>query len=704
MPGSLFNANREEIGEQLERILSSKGFRQAPRVRELLRFVVAQSLDGNETILKETTIGVHVFGRDPSYDTSKDSVVRTTAARVRQRLAAYYETTGRGDLWIISLPDEGYVPRISPAAPAPAPDAAYQAPHPVQPKRSISRKALVAITLILTACSLAFRAWTGRKPVVIAAIPLTHDGLPKVGPIVTDGSRLYFQELIGTQHVPSSTPMGGGAVTHVDIPNLLGPVVLDFSNESREFLLYNDSWPGEGGLWTWTPGSAPAPLNTNGVGAWIPPSHFARVFAGELRIMETQDPGVSRLVAVPGMVQSPHWLPLRHQLRFTVGDLSQEKYSLWELDGINGTPKPLPDYPPNARNGTWAANGRLFVFQSSSNPADRSGDLWAADETTLSLFGKNAKPVRLTQGPIDYSSPVPDADGKAVFAIGTLEEMELVRYDSASGEYLPFLPGVSGTEPDFSRSNGWVTYSAYPDRTLWKARSNGSGAVQLTFPPMIAVQPHWSPDGSQVAFMGQVPGKHWRIYLVPSAGGAPREATDFPVEQGVPTWNPDGKQIVFGERRMARPDSEMELHILDLSTKRVSTIPGSKGAWTARWSPNGNFIAATSTDVHRLLLFDCRSQAWRTLISLKAVDDPVWSADSAYLYFFGIQAPKTSDDPHGPSAIYRVDLRTMKIETAVDLSRSSPIGFPWNGLAPDGTPIAARPRSIQEIYKLTLQY
>ena len=611
--------------------------------------------------------------------------MRTTAARVRQRLSAYYETTGRGDRWIVSLPDEGYIPRISPAAPAPAPEAVYPAPHTVRPKRSISRKALAAIvTLVVIACSLAFRTWTGRKPVVIAVIPLTHDGLPKAGPLVTDGARLYFQELIGAQNLASSTPMGGGAVTHIDIPNLLWPVVLDFWSGTRQFLIDNHYAAGEPSLWTWTPGSPPAPLNVYGEGAWISPSLLAQVLAGELRITETQRPGVPRMVAVPGSALSPHWLPLRHQLRFTVADLSQEKFGLWELDGPNGSPKPLPDYPPNARNGTWSADGRLFVFQSSSNPSDKSGDLWAVNEATPSLFGKNARPVRLTQGPIDYSYPVPDADGKSIFAIGTLEEMELVRYDSASGEYLPFLHGVSGTEPDFSRSNGWMTYSAYPDRTLWKAQSNGSGAVAIDFP---------SDDcGAAALVAGWISS---RIY-----GTSPRKAL-ADLSGSERRRRAAGGDGLSGRARRPYLESRRQTDRLrrakDGSAGRRNGIapsgpshqarfynPGSKGAWTARWSPNGNFIAATSTDVHRLLLFDCRTQTWRTLISLKAVDDPVWSADSAYLYFFGIQAPQASDDPHGASAIYRVDLHTMKIERVVDLCvprRSASRGMAWRRTA-----------------------
>ena len=53
----------------------------------LLRYVVEQTLSGNEENLKERTLGVEVFRRSPDYDTNLDPVVRLSAGEVRKRLA-----------------------------------------------------------------------------------------------------------------------------------------------------------------------------------------------------------------------------------------------------------------------------------------------------------------------------------------------------------------------------------------------------------------------------------------------------------------------------------------------------------------------------------------------------------------------------------------------------------------------------------------
>jgi hypothetical protein len=76
--------------------------------------VVEHALDGPAESLKERSLGVEVFGRDPNYDTSQDPVVRSTAGEVRKRLAQYYLEPGRLDEIRITLPPGSYSPEIHP--------------------------------------------------------------------------------------------------------------------------------------------------------------------------------------------------------------------------------------------------------------------------------------------------------------------------------------------------------------------------------------------------------------------------------------------------------------------------------------------------------------------------------------------------------------------------------------------------------------
>src|SRR5437667_6532704 len=115
------------VRTQLEKILSSPGFVRNDRLSKFLRFVVEQQLEGKAVDLKESLVGIEVFGRTPGYDSRQDSVVRTEAAKLRDRLSTYYAGEGAADPVVIELPKGGYSPVFrQPEAPdeiaAPRPD------------------------------------------------------------------------------------------------------------------------------------------------------------------------------------------------------------------------------------------------------------------------------------------------------------------------------------------------------------------------------------------------------------------------------------------------------------------------------------------------------------------------------------------------------------------------------------------------------
>jgi hypothetical protein len=103
---------RAEIQAQLERILANPLFKNSKRYPTLLRYVVERTLDGHPGELKERTLGIEVFGRDPDYDTNLDPVVRTTAAEIRKRLAQYYQEPNHETEPRIDLPLGSYAARF----------------------------------------------------------------------------------------------------------------------------------------------------------------------------------------------------------------------------------------------------------------------------------------------------------------------------------------------------------------------------------------------------------------------------------------------------------------------------------------------------------------------------------------------------------------------------------------------------------------
>jgi len=111
--GATAEVSAEAIRAQLELLVRDDVFRSSKRSVAFVRYVVEQTLNGSADQIKERTIGVEVFGRDPSYDTNLDHIVRTAATELRKRLATYYvDEKHRSELRMGLVPGS-YIPRFT---------------------------------------------------------------------------------------------------------------------------------------------------------------------------------------------------------------------------------------------------------------------------------------------------------------------------------------------------------------------------------------------------------------------------------------------------------------------------------------------------------------------------------------------------------------------------------------------------------------
>jgi Tol biopolymer transport system component len=404
---------------------------------------------------------------------------------------------------------------------------------------------------------------------------------------------------------------------------------------------------------------------------------------------------LTTVIGVPfGMVFSPD----DKRLRFTVNDLKTASLSLWEV-AVDGTGlRPLLEgwnKPSRECCGTWTANGQYFVFQSSRQ---NISSIWVRPERADRFRKISPEPNQLTTGPLSFSDPVPSKDGKKLFVIGQQTRGELVRYDASSRQFVPYLAGISAAQVDFSRDGQWVTYVTFPENTLWRSRVDGTERLQLSYPPLQANLPRWSPDGSRIGFMASRPGKPWKIFLVSSAGGSAEELMPEERIEGDPTWSPDGNSLCFGRIPFQEFGSSgpAAIQVLDLKTRQVSTLPDSEGLFSPRWSPDGRYLVAMPSDSDKLMLFDFATKKWSEL-GKGAFGFPNWSHDGKYLYF--------EDFTQGE--IRRVEFPGQKFERIADLKevrRPNDMSGYWSAPAYDGSPLVMRDVGIQEIYALEMQF
>ena len=155
-----------DVLEQMERVLASPTV--SHRRRDLLRYLLEETLAGRADRLKGFTIALAVFGRDDSFDPSSDPVVRLEARRLRGDLDSYYVDAGSRDPVRITIPKGGYVPRFEwrgieqaehPAEPSAVPAEDIPAPVPKRQARRLGRRGWAALAVGIP--PLAFAAWLG---------------------------------------------------------------------------------------------------------------------------------------------------------------------------------------------------------------------------------------------------------------------------------------------------------------------------------------------------------------------------------------------------------------------------------------------------------------------------------------------------------------------------------------------------------------
>jgi len=119
-----------------------------------------------------------------------------------------------------------------------------------------------------------------------------------------------------------------------------------------------------------------------------------------------------------------------------------------------------------------------------------------------------------------------------------------------------------------------------------------------------------------------------------------------------------------------------------------------------RWSPDGRYISFFSADTKKERLLEVSTGKWSDLATANVLIYPNWSPDSKYAYFEDI-------GPDGPE-IDRVSVATRKKERVVVLKGIARVAAPdsnapWNGVAPDGSPLIMRDVGSRELYSLELQ-
>jgi tricorn protease len=207
---------------------------------------------------------------------------------------------------------------------------------------------------------------------------------------------------------------------------------------------------------------------------------------------------------------------------------------------------------------------------------------------------------------------------------------------------------------------------AYAD-DLWIAPRDGGDARVLVHADEQAGHPHFSPDGSRVAYSASVAG-NVDVYVVAAAGGEPKRLTWHPGRDIVAGWTPDGSRVLFSSHREAANDSG-KLYTVALGGGPQAPLPLARaeaGAYSAdasgiayepdfQWEPDWRgYRGGQTTPIWIAKLSD--SSIVRIPRDNSSDRNPMWVGDTVYFL----------SDRDGASTLYAYDVKSGQVSRLVE--------------------------------------
>jgi len=690
-------SNASLIREQLARILASSEFAAAERLSDFLRFVVETCLAGQSGQLKETTIGVEVYRRDPGYDPRIEPIVRTEARRLRARLEEYYESAGGADPVRIDLPKGGYVPRFEfrpVSVPAVAPAVTVipiAAPAVPRPHRTLRWRiaGIPALALVAAALYLALRPH--NPPPLPVVRPLTsYPGYEFEPAISPDGKQFAFvyngesnNYDIYVKLLDAGTPLRLTTDPAHDLHPAWSPdgryvAFLRVSPERQQLMVV----PALGGAEReiaeisstqarWVPdASAMHPVGP----AWSPDGKYlaiqnrANEDSPDSIYLIAVDTGARRKLTSPepGSLgdSMAAFSPDGRRIAFVRTASPRGISDVFTMPVAGGPARQVTHDGKTVTGLAWWSKHRLLFV------SNRAGGnmLWSISED-----GGRADPIEMAGRNVRQAAA--SLDGSRVLYTERVQNSNVWRVDLAthSSAAERFLASTGRNDSQqYSPNGARIVFGS--DRTgtyeLWTANADGSNILQITnFGGLPVGSPRWSPDGRQIVFDAVRDGRSV-IYRVDSNGGQPQLLVEDAGDAMMPTWSRDGQSIYY----IARQEGNVRV----LWKKPVSggaAIEISRDATgDALESPDGHWIYYA--DEKNGIVRAAADGSGRSTSRIEQVRHTRYFAVTRRgIYFLRGSQP--------PCEIQLYDFATSRVTTVATMPRTPALGTPSLTVSPD---------------------
>ncbi|MGA9364146.1 MAG: PDZ domain-containing protein [Bacteroidota bacterium] len=200
--------------------------------------------------------------------------------------------------------------------------------------------------------------------------------------------------------------------------------------------------------------------------------------------------------------------------------------------------------------------------------------------------------------------------------------------------------------PDVSQTQIVFSYAG----DLWVVPKEGGTALKLSSPRGQELYPHFSPDGTQIAYSASYDG-NLEVYVIPTMGGMPTRVTYHGMSDRIIDWYPDGSKLLFVSSMNSGRQRYDQFYSVPPIGGLPTQLPIPYGEM-ASLSPDGKKIAYTEmTQAFRtwkryrggwaadIILFDLEKKTSETIAPDPANDEfPMWHGNT--LYFLSDRGPE----------------------------------------------------------------
>ena len=312
-------------------------------------------------------------------------------------------------------------------------------------------------------------------------------------------------------------------------------------------------------------------------------------------------------------VASPHISPdgkhVVYEQSRTNWDSNAFDTDLWIADTATGAAHRLTMPSGSSNNAAWSPDGRWIAFLSARPGQIKDSPKDKTQLYIMAIDGGEAQQLTKMENGVNGFEWAPDSKRIAIAAEAPETKAMKDRKDSF-GDYHVF-------HTDYEMSQLWLLDLPTTDA----AGSTGPLAEpkRLTQGDTFSINEFsFSPDGSRIAFSAQrdpdlISGFSEDIYTVSVADGAVKKLVETPGPDSDPHWSSDGSQIAyttsdgskyffFTDRRIAVVDSNG-------GTPHVLTASFDEDPSLLEWSPDGVYFSALQKTEASLFLLDPKTSA-----------------------------------------------------------------------------------------------